>query len=162
MNKADIYKYLDDHHIWHVVTEHGPVFTMEELTHVGLAYPEAEGKNLFLRDSGKKQYFLLTVKGDVPVDLKKFRENQGTRRLSFATPEEMDRMLGLIPGAVSPLGLMNDEERKVVFYLDRKYLEPPAIIGIHPNDNSATVAMKVEDLVQMLKDHGTEVRFFDV
>ena len=84
MNKADIYKYLDDHHIWHVVTEHGPVFTMEELTHVGLAYPEAEGKNLFIRDSGKKQYFLLTVKGDVPVDLKKFRANQGTRRLSFA------------------------------------------------------------------------------
>lgn len=63
----------------------------------------------------------------------------------------------LIPGAVTPLGILNDEERIVHFYLDEEFLEEPSLIGVHPNDNTATVWLKTEDLIEIIKEHGNKV-----
>ena len=66
-------------------------------------------------------------------------------------------MLGLIPGAVTPLGLLNDEARKVQFFLDRAFADAQGLIGVHPNDNTATVWMKTKDLLNMIEQHGNEI-----
>ncbi len=63
---------------------------------------------------------------------------------------------------MTPLGLLNDEERKVKFFLDEDFFEEPGIVGIHPNENTATVWMKTADLVELLKEHGTEVRSWHI
>lgn len=73
--------------------------------------PEADAKNLFVRDSKRRDYYLITVRGDKRVDLKQFRQQNQTRSLSFASAEELGELLGLIPGAVTPLGLLNDGEQ---------------------------------------------------
>ena len=57
---------------------------------------------------------------------------------------------------------MNDEERKVKFFIDEDFLEEPGIVGIHPNENTATVWMKTADLVELLREHGTEVRSWHI
>lgn len=77
-----------------------------------IPYPEADAKNLFVRDDKKRNYYLITVKGDKKVDLKEFRKKNNTRPLRFASENDLMDILGLIPGAVTPLGILNDEERK--------------------------------------------------
>ena len=122
MNKQDIYALLESRQIPHEITEHMAVFNMEEAAQIQLPYPEDEAKNLFVRDDKKRNYYLITVKGDKRVDLKEFRQRHGTRTLSFASAEDLMAMMGLIPGAVTPLGLLNDEAHRVRCFLDEAFL----------------------------------------
>lgn len=157
MNKQEVYKYLDEKNIHYEVTEHEAVYNMAELSKIDIPYPEQDAKNLFVRDDKKRNYYLITVKGDKRIDLKDFRFRHHTRSLSFASDKDLDRIMKLIPGAVTPLGILNDEERIVHFYLDEEFWEEPSLIGVHPNDNTATVWLKTEDLIEIIKEHGNKV-----
>lgn len=161
-DKAAVYRLLTERGIWHEITEHPAVYNMEEMAAVDLPYPEADGKNLFLRDDKKRHYYLLTLRGDKRVDLKAFRQANGTRPLSFASAEDLQAKLGLLPGAVTPLGTLNDREGQVEVFLDQDFLAPPGLIGVHPNDNTATLWLRTEDLIALLRDHGTAVRVVPV
>ena len=160
MNKQQIYDYLQENSIWHEITEHKAVYNMAELAEVPCPYPEADAKNLFVRDDKKQNYYLITVKGEKRVNLKAFRKAQGTRNLSFASAEDLMERLGLIPGAVTPLGVLNDETRSVKVFLDQDFLQEPGLVGVHPNENTATVWLKAEDLIRIIREHGTEVVTF--
>ena len=158
VGKEDIYRMLREEEIWHEITEHPAVYNMEEMAQLKLPYPEADAKNLFVRDSKRRDYYLITVRGDKRVDLKQFRQQNQTRSLSFASAEELGELLGLIPGAVTPLGLLNDGDRRVSFYLDASFCRPEAQkIGVHPNDNTATLWLQVEDLLRLIRAHGNPV-----
>lgn len=73
MNKQEVYDFLTSRGIEYEVTEHGAVFNMEEMSHVELPHQEADAKNLFVRDDKKRNYYLITVRGDKRVDLKKIQ-----------------------------------------------------------------------------------------
>ena len=160
MNKQQIYDYLQENSIWHEITEHKAVYNMAELAEVPCPYPEADAKNLFVRDDKKQNYYLITVKGEKRVNLKAFRKAQGTRNLSFASAEDLLKRLALIPGAVTPLGVLNDETRSVQVFLDQDFLQEPGLVGVHPNENTATVWLKAEDLIRIIREHGNEVVTF--
>ena len=160
MNKQQIYDYLQENSIWHEITEHKAVYNMAELAEVPCPYPEADAKNLFVRDDKKQNYYLITVKGEKRVNLKAFRKAQGTRNLSFASAEYLLERLALIPGAVTPLGVLNDETRSVQVFLDQDFLQEPGLVGVHPNENTATVWLKTEDLIRIIREHGNEVVTF--
>ena len=110
MDKIEIYHYLKRQNIAYEITEHKAVFNMEEADAVDLPYPEWGAKNLFVRDDKKRNYYLITMKGNKRVDLKAFRRQRGLRALSFAAAEELFDIMKLIPGAVTPLGILNDAE----------------------------------------------------
>ncbi|WP_455492413.1 prolyl-tRNA synthetase associated domain-containing protein [Butyricicoccus sp.] len=158
MNKQEVYDFLYDKGISFEITEHKAVYNMDELAEVELPYPDADAKNLFVRDDKKRNYYLITVKGDKRVDLKAFQQQNGTRRLSFASADDLMAIMKLIPGAVTPLGILNDAECRVQVYLDRDFLDAPDKIGVHPNDNTATVWLKTEDLLTLIKEHGNTVQ----
>lgn len=160
MNKAETYQYLTDHAIAYEVTEHQAVYNMEELGSVELPYPEWDAKNLFVRDDKKRGYYLITVQGDKRVDLKEFRRAHGLRNLSFASAEDLMALLGLTPGSVTPLGLLHDEARRVRLYLDAAF--SGHVIGVHPNDNTATVWLQTDELVALLRQHGNEVELIEL
>ena len=162
MNKQEIYVLLGARNIWHEVTEHKAVYNMAEVAEIQMPYPEADAKNLFIRDDKKRNYYLITVKGDKRTDLKAFRRQNGTRPLTFASDQDLMDILGLIPGAVTPLGLLNDLEHKVTFWLDKSFLEGAGLVGVHPNDNTATVWLKTRDLLQLLEENGTQITLFEV
>ena len=162
MNKQEIYDFIKSRNIQYEVTGHEAVFNMEDLSKVEVLYPEYDAKNLFVRDDKKRNYYLITVKGNKRVDLKKFRTNNGTRPLSFASEQDLMNILNLIAGSVTPLGLLNDKELKVTFYLDKDFLKDKQIIGIHPNDNTATLWLKVTDLIDMIKEHGNQVNIVEL
>ena len=156
MNKQEVYEFLQAQGVTYEVTEHKAVYNMDELAEVELPYPEADAKNLFVRDDKKSSYYLITVRGSKRVDLQEFRKAYGTRRLSFASAEDLVRLLGLFPGSVTPLGLLNNTERNVKLFLDSDFADDD-LIGVHPNENTATVWLKAGDLVRLIREHGNEV-----
>ena len=160
MNKSETYQYLTEQNITYEVTEHKAVFNMEELDSVNLPYPEWDAKNLFVRDDKKRNYYLITVKGNKRVDLKEFRKQHGLRALSFAAAEDLFAIMRLQPGSVTPLGILNDAEHRVHFYLDSEFAGNK--IGVHPNDNTATVWMQADDLMKLIQKHGNEALFVKI
>ena len=162
MNKQEVYEFLKRKNIWHEITEHEAVYSMSEVPNVELPYPESDAKNLFVRDDKHNNYYLITVKGNKKVDLKEFRRTNNTRPLRFASSEELNEILKLIPGSVSPFGLLSDKKNKVKFYIDKAFYSGRGIIGIHPNENTATVWLKIGDLVQIIQESGHIVCKIDI
>ena len=162
MNKQEIYDYLNEKNIWHEITEHKAVYNMAEVAEIEVPYPEADAKNLFVCDDKKRNYYLITVKGNKRADLKEFRRKNGTRPLHFASAEDLMSILGLAPGSVTPFGVLNDEERTVQVFIDKEFTEATGLIGVHPNDNTATVWLKVNDLTEIIKEHGNSVTFTEI
>ena len=160
MNKAEIYCYLSEQKIAYEVNEHKAVFSMEELDSVELPYPEWDAKNLFIRDDKKQNYYLITVRGNKRVDLKGFRRQHGLRALSFASAEDLLSIMELTPGAVTPLGILNDIECRVHFYLDEEFIGNK--IGVHPNNNTATIWMQADDLMGLIQKHGNEAEYVKI
>ena len=162
MNKQEIYDFIKNKNIWYEITEHKAVFNMDELSEIEIPYPEYDAKNLFVRDDKKRNFYLITVKGNKRVNLKEFRNNNGTRPLSFASEQDLMNIMNLIAGSVTPLGLLNDKYLKVAFYLDKDFLNDKQIIGVHPNNNTATLWLKVEDLIDIIKEHGNRVNVVEL
>ena len=73
MNRQEILELLKERKISYEMTEHEAIFNMEEAGHVKMPYPDAEAKNLFLRDDKKRNWYLVTVRGDRKLDLKWFQ-----------------------------------------------------------------------------------------
>ncbi len=162
LGKQDIYQYLKQQNIWHEITEHEAVYTMNAMLSVALPYPECGAKNLFIRDDKKNHYYLITVCGNKRVTLKEFRKEQGTRPLTFASEEDLLRMTGLLPGSVTPLGLLNDKECRIHWFIDRDFFQEPGMIGVHPNENTATLWLKTEDLVRLIQEHGNRTDIIEI
>lgn len=156
MNKQETLAFLDQAGVEYELTEHPAAFTVEQMDQLDLPHPEAGAKNLFLRDNRKRTYCLLTCRDHKRVDLKAFAAQNGLRRLQFASADDLRDMLGLIPGSVTPLGLLNDADRRVVFYLDDDFTHPGELIGVHPNQNTATVWMQGSDLLRIVREHGNQ------
>lgn len=135
---------------------------MEELKEISFPYQNSDAKNLFICDDKKQNYYLIVVKGDKKVNLKEFKQKYNTRSLSFASEKELLDILGLVPGFVSPFGILNDNERKVTVYIDYTLTLDEGIVGVHPNDNTATAWLKTIDLISIIKEHGNIVNIVEI
>ena len=95
--------------------------------------------------------------------VKEFKEKYNTRRLSFASENDLLEKLKLTTGSVGPFGLLNDDSKTVIFYLDKDFAQnDDSIIGVHPNENTATVWMKTNDLINIIKKHGNSINIIEI
>ena len=131
------------------LAEHSAVFTVEESSKLDRDIPGAHTKNLFLKDAGG-QYWLVTVPADLRVDLKKLPQAIGCKRVSFAKADDMQRLLGIYPGSVTPLAAINDTDLEVNIVLDAR-LTATDRINVHPLRNTASLGLSPENLVKLLK-----------
>ncbi len=152
--KQAVYKLLDERNIVFEAVEHPAVYTIEEMDALTLPHPEAVVKNLFLRDAKGKRHFLVVMDKNKSADLKRLRDEIGCTALSFASEERLAKYLALTKGEVTPFGVLNDEERAVEVFFDRD-LENRPLLGVHPNDNTATVFVSFAGLWRVLKEHGS-------
>lgn len=162
MNKKEIYEFLDKENVSYEITEHKPLNSMEDAYSLDLPNTDCYAKNLFVRDDKKRNYYLISMKGDKKIDLKTFRKNNNTRALSFASDKDLYKYMELLPGSVTPFGLLNDSECKVEFFIDEEFFADEGIIAIHPNENTSTVWLKVDDLVKIVEKHGNKIRRFKI
>ena len=160
MKKNDVLKLLDEKNISYRCEEHPAVYTMEEMHALHLDGDRSIAKNLFLRDDKKRNYYLISIGTDDPVDLKSLQEILGSRRLSFASETDLKKLLKLEKGSVTPLGLLNDRNCTVQYFADLKFQNH--LIGVHPMENTATVWLKTEDLMDVLRDHGSPVSYVQI
>ena len=155
--KKEIIDYLNENKIEYEIAEHPAVYTVEEADALNLPHPEAGTKNLFLRDDKKRRYYLVVARENVSINLKELRAKLETRPLTFASEKDLAAILGLIPGAVTPLGVLNDEERRVEVVLDAAL--SGKLIAMHPNENTATIWLQEEELTKIIREHGNEMIF---
>ena len=142
------YDLLDRLSISYTRVDHAPAATMEDCLAVESVLGTAICKNLFLTNRQHTAYYLLLMPGDKPFKTKDLSAQIGSARLSFASPEEMERLLGTTPGSASILGLMNDKEREVTLLIDADLLTADAI-GAHPLVNTASLGLSVADLLSV-------------
>ena len=118
--------------------EHAAVFTVEESRSIDADIPGAHTKNLFLKDA-KDRLWLISAADRTVIDLKRLPPVIGAARLSFGREDLMVETLGVTPGSVTALGLINDVARRVTFVLDYALAKAP-IVNFHPLTNTATTA----------------------
>lgn len=154
--KEETLRWLTEQHIRCTLVEHDAAFTIEEMDNMNIEQSGHICKNLFLRDEKGKRHFLVSVDGHKTVNLKKLGEILGAK-LSFASEERLVRYLNLTKGAVTPLGVYYDADTAVEVVLDRD-LQAYGVIGVHPCVNTATVFLRYEDLVGLLRQNGNRVQ----
>ena len=153
--KQEVKAFLEEKSIPFEWVEHKAVYTIEEMEELGLESMDEIAKNLFLRDQKGKRHFLVVVQGLKQVNLKELGEKLGTK-LSFASEERLEKYMGLKKGAVTPLGILNDENCAVEVYIDEDLCKLERI-GVHPNDNTASVYLSPADLLNIIKEHGNSL-----
>ena len=142
------------------VVEHPAVFTVEESQAVDGDIPGAHTKNLFLKDAGGR-FWLVTVPAALRADLKALPAVMGAKRVSFGKGEDMERLIGVTPGSVTPLGAIADAAGAVTIVLDAA-LAAADRVNCHPLRNTATIGLSGADLVRALTHWGHPPVIIDV
>ena len=154
--RQEVFEALADMHIAYEVIEHPAVYTIDEMDQLTISHKESIVKNLFVRDDKKRNYFLIVLQKDKHVDLKRIKAELNCRPLGFASEDDLAKYLGLNKGSVTPFGVLNDSICKVTVVFDQNILSFEQI-GVHPNENTATVLLKPHDLEAIIEKHGNEI-----
>jgi Ala-tRNA(Pro) deacylase len=141
--------------------DHAPVATVEDGIREWAGIDAAHCKNLFLRNQKGDRHYLLIVVHTKRVDLRAAANQIGDGKLSFGSPERLMAKLGVTPGAVSPLGLINDSARHVRVFIDRDLKSAPRV-SFHPNDNTVTIVVTFSDFERFLAACGNPVTYVTV
>ena len=161
LSPSELHDYLQKLGIEVKTVEHPPLFTVSDSQSLRGEIPGGHTKNLFLKDK-KDNFFLVTVEEDAVVDLKSIHQLLGAAsRVSFGKPEKLMEYLGVIPGAVTVFGAVNDTAHNVQVILDADLMKYD-VINSHPLTNEATTSIKRDDLVAFLKSTGHEPRVLAV
>ena len=153
--------FLREHGIDASRHEHPAVMTVEESLRLVPKLPGAKTKNLFLRDKKGVRHFLVTVPHDRAVDLDALGAALGANKIGFASSERLLKHLGITPGSVSLLSLVNDRDGAVEFVSDRALWEAEAVQA-HPLINTATMVLVHADLERFLAATGHTPLVIDV
>lgn len=140
------YLFLDTLGIEYETVRHKAAFTMADCAEVEKALGVPVCKNLFLCNRQQTQFYLLMLPGNKTFKTKFLSSELGCARLSFADENHMAEMLGLHPGSVSPMGLINDRKGNVLLLIDRE-LQAFEWFGCHPCVNTATLKLRMDDLL---------------
>lgn len=142
-----VYDLLDRLEIEYMRVDHAPAATMEVCEKIDRVLQATICKNLFLCNRQKTQFYLLMMPGDKPFKTKEITSQIGSARLSFASPEDMEKYLNITPGAVSVMGLMNDTEHHVQLLVDEDILKGE-YLGCHPCVNTSSIRLKTTDVFE--------------
>lgn len=152
---ADLFAFLDGLGITVKTVTHPPLFTVADSQSLRGEIAGGHTKNLFLKDK-KDNFFLVTVEEDATVDLKTIHQAIGAAsRVSFGKPEALMELLGVIPGAVTAFGAINDTEGRVRVVIDEPLLAH-CVVNAHPLTNEATTSIAADDLLRFLQATGHE------
>jgi Ala-tRNA(Pro) deacylase len=159
LDPQQLFARLDQWGIAHRTVEHPPVFTVEEAKALRGNLPGHHIKNLFLRNK-KEEMWLVVALEDRAIDLKRLGDVLGAGRLSFGSADRLKRYLGVEPGSVTPLSLVNDEARAVRLVLDRGVADGGPV-NVHPLVNTMTTALAPADLLRFFEATGHTPRWLD-
>ena len=157
----DIYSFLTEHHIEYERFEHPPVYTVEDVHRLALNLPGARIKNLFLREKKGPRHFLVVVPDDKRVDMKALPKILESGHVSFGSPDRLKKHLGIEPGSVSLLAIVNDSDHAVEVVMDESLWRSEAF-QCHPLINTSTLVIPRDSMMRFLRATGHEVKLADI
>ena len=141
--------------------EHEPLPTSSDAQRLGLKRSGVQIKNLFLRDNRGKKHILCLIRAHLKIDLKALSTQQNLSRLGFASTERLDKYLGVKPGCVSALSLVNDNSKSVELWLDSGLLNELEW-QCHPLENDKTWVLQQHDLYTFWRQTGHHPRIVEI
>lgn len=156
----DFMKFLESKGIKFTFYAHEPVFTVAESQKIDREIPGAHTRNLFLRDK-KERMFLVTLRHETPIDLKRLEAVLGCGRLSFGSPERLWTYLGVRPGSVTPFAIINDKECAVTPVWEAGMMAEE-IVNFHPLLNSMTIGLTTNALRDFASAIGRDIQVLDL
>ena len=141
------------------IHKHEALFTVEDSIHKRGFIKGAHTKNLFLKNK-KNKFFLFSCIENTKIDLKKISKSLSLGNISFAKDQYLYSYLGVLPGSVTPFGLLNDKENEVEFYLDKNFLTEKTV-NFHPLVNTLTLSLNLSDFINFLIENKKKVNIFD-
>ena len=161
LRSKKVFEFLDSHQIKYEVYFHPASPTIE----IAKQYWRKDGsvhcKNLFFRNHKGNRHYLVCFDCDRDMAIHDLEHRLHQGKLSFASPQRMERYLGLEPGSVSPFGLINDEENHTHLFLD-KNLQNAESLSFHPNDSRGTVVISREEFMRYLDAVGNSWEFVEL
>lgn len=142
-----VFAKLDEIGIEYEKYQHEAMFSMEDCSDFDHEIGAMIVKNYFLTTRRTGIPYLCLVRPEARFRAADISRQAGSSRLCFGSEEMMQRYLRVYPGAVSPMGLIFDEEKKVQLLVDRELLHAERL-AFHPCDNTATVAMRAQDFFE--------------
>lgn len=139
---------------------HEAVYTVAESEKISRTIQACHTRNMFLRTKKKKNY-LVTLPDETPIDLKKLGDVLGAGRFSFGSPERLFETLGVYPGSVTPLSVVNAAPQSIEIILEKEMMESD-VVAYHPLQNTMTLTMAPHDLVKFMQSYGHEPRIVDL
>ncbi len=156
LTRAQLFERLESLGIAHLTIDHEAVFTVGESERLHREIPGGHTKNLFLKDA-KDKLWLIIAECHTPIDLKSLPKTIGSARLSFGRADLLQEVLGVSPGSVTALALINDTAHRVSVVVDQRLLEYD-VINCHPLENTATTSLSRNDLEKFVRACGHEWR----
>jgi Ala-tRNA(Pro) deacylase len=159
MSKRErVLQLLNELDIKYELFEHPPVPTVEDALPYWDKIDATHCKNLFFRNHKGNRHYLVILKHDRKLNIRDLEQRLKQGKISFASPQRMERYLGLSGGSVSVFGLINDEEDHVHLFLDDG-LKSAEKISFHPNENNATVVISYQSFIKFLQWSGNSYEF---
>ena len=143
-----IYEILDELKISYEEISHKAVFTVEEANAIEEQINGVGCKNLFLTNK-KGKYYIYVLEDSKQANLKELQIFLNEKRLSFGKEEELNEILNLTKGSVTPLGIINDKDNLVTILLDKDLIDKRILA--HPNVNTKTVSLEYQDLIKIIE-----------
>ncbi len=145
MDESSLLAFLREHQIGFERVEHPPVFTCEEADRTRMPLPAVHTKNLFLHDEGRAHYYLVMTRCGTRLDVKALSRQLVVRKLHFCNGDELQALLGINPGAVTALAVINDQRGRVELLIDTQ-IWGEAAFTCHPLVNTATLVLARQEL----------------
>jgi Ala-tRNA(Pro) deacylase len=156
--RAQVIQVLQELEIPYEIHEHPPVPTVEDALPYWSRIEATHCKNLFFRNHKGNRHYLVILKHEYQLNIRDLEQRLKQGKISFASPERMERYLGLSGGSVSVFGLINDHQNHVHLFLDKE-LQSAQKISFHPNENTATLVLSFESFLRFLDWTGNSYEF---
>ncbi|MCK5136658.1 MAG: prolyl-tRNA synthetase associated domain-containing protein [Bacteroidales bacterium] len=157
-SRKKVLNVLEDLNIKYEIFEHPPVPTVEDALPYWKEIDATHCKNLFFRNHKGNRHFLVILNHERQLKIRDLEQRLKQGKISFASPQRMERYLGLSGGSVSVFGLINDLENHVHLFLDAE-LQSSKKISFHPNENTATVVLSFDSFLKFLDWSGNSYEF---
>ena len=158
---TNIYQFLTDNGIEYERYDHPSVFTCEEADRLVPHLEATKTKNLFLRDRKGRRHFLVVAEFEKVVDLKALASLLGVTKLALASPDRLSRLLGVTPGAVSILAVVNDKAKEVEVVADEELWRAHSL-QCHPLVNTSTLVISLDGISRVLSTTGHQIRILGI
>ena len=163
MTRKKVYSFLNENGIDYKLYEHEAIFTIEEGKKNWEGIEATHCKNLFFRDKKGKQHYLVVLRSDKQLDIKKLNKYLpgDNERLSFASDQRLMKHLKLTAGSVSPFGLINDEANHVILFVDAD-LKQAEKVSFHPNINTLSLVLSFVNFEIYLDKVGNSFEYIEI